>query len=108
MPFTCTDLKKQIQTPVSFPPYCFDCRSADKPVSTNQGHMGGTCADCGDAAQLQLGLFVDEFCQALSQLIQVADFDVQNVDDTFDLDLCLILLLPAGGQCLFCTLDSIL
>lgn len=70
--------------------------------------MGGSSADCRDATQLLLWLFVDELRQALSQVVQVADFDVQNVDDTPDLDLRLLLLLPAGGQCLFSTLDPIL
>lgn len=70
--------------------------------------MGGTSADCGDAARLPLWLFVNELRQVLSQVVQVADFDVQNLDDTSDLDLRLLLLLPAGGQRLFSTLDTIL
>lgn len=70
--------------------------------------MCGTFADCGDAAQLLLWLFVDDFRQALSQVVQVADFDVQNVDDASDLDLRLALLLPAGRQRLFSTLDPFL
>lgn len=70
--------------------------------------MEETSADCGDAAKLLLQLFVDEFCQALSQVIQVADFDVQHLDDMLDLDLCLFPLLPARGQRLFSTLNPIL
>lgn len=70
--------------------------------------MGGTSADCGDAAQLLLWLFVDELCQALSQVVQVADFDVQNLDDTSDLAFRLLLLFTAGSQRLFSALNLIL
>lgn len=75
---------------------------------TNQSHMDETSADCGDATQTTLWLFIDEFGQALSQVVQVADFDVQDLDDTSDLDLRLLLVFAAGGQCLFSTLNLIL
>lgn len=61
--------------------------SADEPVRHKSRPHGGTCADCGDAAHLHLWLFVDELCEALSQVAQVADFHIKDVDDASDLDL---------------------
>lgn len=47
----------------------------------------------------------DELGQALSQLAQVANLDVQDLDDAPHLHLRLRLLLLAGGQCLLSALD---
>lgn len=70
--------------------------------------MKETSSYCGDATQPQLWLFIDEFCQVLSQVVQVADFDVQNLNDVSDLNLRLHLLLLIGGQHLLRALNPFL
>lgn len=65
-------------------------------------------ASCGEAPLLRLWPLVHQFCQALSQAFQVTDFDVQNLYDSPNFNLRLLLLLSAGSQRFFSTLNTIL
>lgn len=53
------------------------------------------------------GLFVDELGQALSQVVQVVDLDVQDLDHPPHLALRLLPLLLAGGQGFLSALDPL-
>lgn len=63
------------------------------------------CFDCGAAHCLQLGLFINKVCQTLSQVVQVANFDIEGLEEMPDLHLGRLLFFPAGGQRLFGALD---
>lgn len=54
------------------------------------------------------GLFVDELSQTLSQVVQVIDLDVQDLDHPPHLFVCLLPLLLAGGQGSLSALDPLL
>lgn len=60
---------------------------------------------CGSPTRFDCCLVGDELGQALSQVTQVADLDVQDLDDAPHLHLRLRLLLLAGGQRLLGALD---
>lgn len=55
-----------------------------------------------------VALFVDELGQALSQVIQVVDLDIQDVNDPLNLTLCPIPLLQRGSQSLLGSLHPLL
>lgn len=60
---------------------------------------------CVSPTRFDCCLVGDELGQALSQVTQVADLDVQDLDDAPHLHFRLRMLLLAGGQRLLSTLD---